>query len=96
MKLGRCSRCERVWLECRELDWVAAQEKGFLSCLERGVLVGVCDQCLGIRLDGGKLEKMSTWLEELERDANDRDQSWVEERRPSWSRQPQDYRANPK
>ena len=53
-------------------------------------------QCLGMWIDGGELEKMSTWLEELERNWNDRDQSWVEERRPSWSREPQDYRANPK
>ena len=73
MKLDECSRCQRVWLDCRELDWVAAQEKGFLSRLERGVLVEVCDQCLGIRLDGGKLDKMSMRPKELERGWNDGD-----------------------
>ena len=36
-----------------------------------GVLVDVCDRCLGVWLERGELDKITTRLRELEHDMND-------------------------
>lgn len=46
-----------------------------------GVLIDVCDRCLGVWLERGELEKITARLRQLEQDMND-------EVRPSPAREP--------
>ena len=57
-----------------------------------GVLIDVCDRCLGIWLGRGELEKITARLRQLEQDMND-DARRPPSRKPVWRDDDDDRRA---
>jgi hypothetical protein len=57
-----------------------------------GVLIDMCDRCLGIWLERGELEKITTRLRQLEQDMND-DARRPLAREPAWRDDDDDRRA---
>jgi Zn-finger nucleic acid-binding protein len=60
-----------------------------------GVLVDLCDRCLGMWLDRGEMEKITARLRELEREWDGR---WREsdDRRPGWRDDDDDRYRDPR
>ena len=57
-----------------------------------GVLIDVCDHCLGVWLERGELEKITARLRQLEQDMND-DVRRSPAREPAWRDDDDDRRA---
>lgn len=57
-----------------------------------GVLIDVCDRCLGMWLERGELDKITTRLRELEYDMND-GRLRAPAREPAWRESDDDRRA---
>jgi Zn-finger nucleic acid-binding protein len=57
-----------------------------------GVLIDVCDRCLGVWLERGELEKIPARLRQLEQDMND-DVRRPPAREPAWGESDHDRRA---
>ena len=60
-----------------------------------GVLIDVCDRCLGIWLERGELEKITARLRQLEHDMND-DVRRPPAREPAWRDDEYDERRAPR
>jgi Zn-finger nucleic acid-binding protein len=57
-----------------------------------GVLIDVCDRCLGVWLERGELEKITARLRQLEHDIDD-DVRRFPSREPAWREDDDDRRA---
>ena len=60
-----------------------------------GVLIDVCDRCLGVWLERGELEKITARLRQLEQDMND-DVRRSPAREPAWRDDDDDDRRAPR
>jgi uncharacterized protein len=60
-----------------------------------GVLIDVCDRCLGVWLERGELEKITARLRQLEQDMND-DVRRPPAREPAWRDDDDDDRRAPR